>query len=45
MIPPLPIAAFTRTKSSRDRIARRSSGESSSSNSGSTQRFMMVRET
>jgi hypothetical protein len=41
MIPLLPIAPFTRIKSSRDRIARRSSGESSSSNSGLTQRSMI----
>jgi hypothetical protein len=44
MIPQLPIQAFTRNKSSRDRTARGSAGGSSSSNSGFTQRSI-VRET
>jgi hypothetical protein len=44
MIPQLPIQAFTRSKSSRDRTARGSAGGSSSSNSGFTQRSI-VRET
>jgi hypothetical protein len=38
MIPPLPIQAFIRSKSLRDRTARGSAAGSSSSNSGSTQR-------